>query len=216
MPFQHRPCRCLRTPSKRRGAGPAAVRRLIVTSLGGLAGALALLGTPVAQAQASVPGVSAPVAPAASAPRSGLSTAVAGILAYTRWPSETPPLRLCTLGRSAGVDELLHGPDLGSPARPVSLRASPSATDASQNCQAIYVGAVDVASWRVLLQAVVGRPVLLLGDGPAFCTDGGMFCMEPGPRSVRFNANLDAIARSGLRVNPLVLRIARSPAGGGS
>jgi YfiR/HmsC-like len=58
--------------------------------------------------------------------------------------------------------------------------------------------------------------VLLLGDGLGFCTDGGMFCMEAGPQSVRFNANLDAIARSGLRVHPLVLRIARNPAGGGS
>ncbi len=216
MPFSHCPCPCPPAASIRRGTGVCAVRRLIISSAGGLAGAVALLVTPVAQAQASVPGSSASAATAVSAPRSGLSTAVAGILAYTRWPAETLPLRVCTLGRGAGVDELLRGPDLGSPQRPVSLRPSPSVSDASQNCQAIYVGAVEGAQWQSLLQAVIGRPVLLLGDGLGFCTDGGMFCMEAGPQSVRFNANLDAIARSGLRVNPLVLRIARNPAGGGS
>jgi hypothetical protein len=51
--------------------------------------------------------------------------------------------------------------------------------------------------------------VLLLGEGADFCSDGGMFCLEPGAGASRFGANLDAIARSGLRVNPLVLRIAR-------
>uniref|UniRef100_UPI003137AACB YfiR family protein n=1 Tax=Variovorax sp. YR752 TaxID=1884383 RepID=UPI003137AACB len=50
-------------------------------------------------------------------------------------------------------------------------------------------------------------------EGADFCSDGGMFCLEPAAPSVRFGANLDAIARSGLRVHPMVLRIARGTPG---
>jgi hypothetical protein len=179
-----------------------------------LAFAAALLLSRGAFAQG--PTVAPAPASGATAGSSGITNAVAGILGYTRWPGESLPLRLCTLGRGVGVDELLRSAELGSPQRPVSVRASATAADASQSCHAIYVGGVDAAMWRALLQSVIGRPVLLLGEGAAFCTDGGMFCLEPGSHSVKFNANLDAIARSGLRVNPLVLRIARNPSGSGS
>jgi hypothetical protein len=200
---------------------PVAVtgQRRATGGLGLLAAAGSLIAAQGAMAQAP-----AAVLPAASASlavaRVGVATAVAGIIGYTRWPAESLPLRLCTLGRSPWVDELLQGAELGSAQRPVTVRSSGSTADALRECQAIYVGQLDAAAWRALLAAVIGRPVLLLGEGAAFCTDGGMFCLEPGsqsgPQAVRFNANLDAIARSGLRVNPLVLRIARSPVGSGS
>jgi hypothetical protein len=43
-----------------------------------------------------------------------------------------------------------------------------------------------------------------------------MFCLDIAAPALRFQANLDVIARSGLRVNPLVLRIARPNSRGGS
>jgi hypothetical protein len=168
-------------------------------------GFLGLFGT--AQAQA--------VEPAASS-RSTVAGVVAGIVSYTRWPGDASAIRLCTLGRGPSIDELLRAADIGSSQRTVDVRAVTSAAQAREGCQAVYVSGLGAAGGRELLQQLVGQPVLVLGEGLEFCSDGGMFCLEPGAGSVRFNANLDAIARSGLRVNPLVLRIARGATGGGT
>lgn len=155
-----------------------------------------------------------PGEPSAAA-RATVAGVVAGIVSYTRWPGDAAAIRLCTLGHSPSIDELLHAADIGSPQRSVTVRAVASVTQVREGCQAVYVSGLGVAAGRDLLQLLAGQPVLLLGEGLEFCSDGGMFCLEPGAKSVRFNANLDAIARSGLRVNPLVLRIARGATGGG-
>lgn len=166
---------------------------------------LAVLGT-----IACAPSSHAQAAPAASkAIMAGVAPVVAGILGYTRWPAEGSTLRLCTLGRSPGVDELLGPVELGTPQRRVAVQAVSGPGQARANCDAVYVAGAEEALAREALRQLAGQPVLLLGEGADFCSDGGMFCLEPGAGQARFGANLDAIARSGLRVNPLVLRIAR-------
>jgi len=142
-----------------------------------------------------------------------VTTVVAGIVSYTRWPAETRSIRLCTIGQGRGVDELLAAVDLGSTQQSVPVHAAGRAASALNECNAIYVGALTINATRNLLQSAVGRPVLMIGEGPEFCADGGMFCLQPGAAEVGFAVNLDAVARSGLRVNPRVLRMARHATG---
>jgi len=148
--------------------------------------------------------------------RPPLITVVAGIVGYTRWPDDAAAVRLCTLGDGRGVDELLHAAELGTAQRSISVRTAGGVHEAGRSCDAIYVGALAAAARSELMHELVGRPVLLLGEGAAFCSDGGMFCLDAQASAVRFQANLDAIARSGLRVNPMVLRIARQTKASGS
>jgi hypothetical protein len=134
---------------------------------------------------------------------------VAGIVSYTRWPEGTATLRLCTLGRGPAVDSLLQAGEFGAPGRRVSVAAVATLGAAERDCQAIYLGRTGGPDMRQTVRLFAGRPVLLLGEGADFCTEGGMFCIEPAADTARFGVNLDAVARSGLRVNPQVLRIAR-------
>lgn len=143
-----------------------------------------------------------------------VTTVVAGIVSYTRWPTPTSSVRLCTVGRGPGVDELLAAADLGSAQQSVPVQAA-RGTHAPSACDVIYVGSVASGTARSLLQSTVGRPVLMIGEGREFCTDGGMFCLQAGTAEVGFAVNLDAVARSGLRVNPRVLRMARQTTGNG-
>ena len=160
-------------------------------------------------------GVAADTSPAvAASTQRGVGPVVTGIMGYTRWPGDAPAIRLCTLGAGASVDELLRSPDLSAGQRSVSVRKAGELREPWRHCDALYLGTMDAEAVRNLLQDLVGRPVLVMGEGAAFCSDGGMFCLEPRTAGVRFHANLDAIARSGLRVNPLVLRIARANGGG--
>jgi hypothetical protein len=171
----------------------------------------------IAPAADAAGAVSVPTAQPADSGRVSVSAVVAGIVGYTRWPSDAPSIVLCTLGQGPGVEELLSASArLGSAQRPVLVQALAGPDAASAPCDAVYIGAPAGGSGREALKRLAGRPVLLLGEGPDFCTDGGMFCLAPGAGAVRFNANLDAIARSGLRINPQVLRIARGAAAAGS
>ncbi|MFI4930503.1 MAG: YfiR family protein [Burkholderiales bacterium] len=184
--------------AQRRGAGPAVVAAALLCALAGAAAA----GDAPAATVIAEPG------------QATVTTVVAGIVSYTRWPSETRSIRLCTVGKGRGVDELLAEADLGSPQLSVPVHAAKGAATALDECDAIYVGALASNATRNLLQSAVGRPVLMIGEGPEFCTDGGMFCLQSAATVVGFAVNLDAVARSGLRVNPRVLRMARSATGG--
>jgi len=146
---------------------------------------------------------------------SAVITIVAGIVSYTRWPSDTGVIRLCTFGQGPGVVELLRVAELGTSQRSVSVHALSDTARARRECQVVYVGRGGASTAQDFLRQFAGLPVLLLGEGLDFCSDGGMFCLDPTASVTRFNANLDAIARSGLRVNPQVLRIARGAVGGG-
>jgi hypothetical protein len=175
------------------------------------AAALAALTQVVVAADSAALAIAGP--PPAGGGSLQVAVVVAGIVSYTRWPAETRPIRLCTLGRGLGVDELLGVGDLGSGQLSVPVRAA-SVGSAGTGCDVIYVGTLSLQATRDLLQGMVGRPVLMIGEGREFCSDGGMFCLQPGA-SASFAVNLDAVARSGLRVNPWVLRIARNaPASG--
>jgi hypothetical protein len=184
----------LRVRSRGRGHGVIGAVTLMIT----------LAGSP---ASAHAAELAKPAAPA-DADASQVSVIVAGIVSYTRWPEQDQPVRLCTLGRGPGVDELLGAGDLGSPQRSVPVRAA-SIGNVGDGCDVVYVGALAVSATRAVLQAMVGQPVLMIGEGREFCSDGGMFCLQPGA-TASFAVNLDAIARSGLRINPWVLRIARN------
>lgn len=151
----------------------------------------------------------------ATTPPLGTAAVVSGIVGYTRWPVEVATVRLCTLGGGAGVDELLRSTGLAAGPRSLSVRAVDGEARPWLGCDALYLGRMSVNDTRALLHALLGRPVLILGEGSGFCSDGGMFCLEPQPPHMRFQVNLDAIARSGLRVNPLVLRLARTGQRGG-
>jgi hypothetical protein len=154
-----------------------------------------------------------PVDPA-TAPREPLAALVAGLLAYTNWPTPIGTLRLCTWGQGPAVEGIAHADALSAAQRPVSVAHGIDASLAGQRCDAVYVAASAAASARELPRGLLGRPVLVIGEGAAFCAAGGMFCVEFGERALKFHANLDAIARSGLRINPQVLRIARQGQGG--
>lgn len=145
-----------------------------------------------------------------------LTKVVAGIVSYTRWPATSSSIRLCTIGRGPGVEALQRSQSIGSPDRAVAIVPAADLEAAANGCDAVYLGRPTAALVRQAVRRFAGRPVLVLGEGAEFCSDGGMFCLEPSASTPRFGVNLDAVARSGLKVNPQVLRIARSGEGPGS
>lgn len=191
---------CRTTPPTRERHCPVRDRARL-----GVVCALWLVLSGVAQAGEGEPG---PVEPEGG--RATVTTVVSGVIGYTRWPSPMAAIRVCAVGSGQGVDELLGQAALAPAKAGTRVRVVPGLVDAANQCDVIYVGRLTAAAAREILQRTVGHPVLTIGEGADFCSDGGMVCLQTDPAAARFAVNLDAVARSGLRVNPWVLSIART------
>lgn len=155
-----------------------------------------------------LPGPAQPNAPQAGL---GLRETVAGVLAYTRWPASPDPLRLCFLGQSPHADRLQQqGIALSSRAAVLLVRPDPDQPIPAQ-CDALYIGALDAAQWPALTESLAGQPVLTLCERSTPCLAGGMVRLDIDAAGdhVRFEVNLDAVARGSVRIHPQVLRLGR-------
>lgn len=140
--------------------------------------------------------------------RSALSPAaiVLGIVRYTRWPADGP-LRLC-VGEGSGAElraELERSPD----ARGLEVVETARHLPPPAACAVLLFDGWPPAAHRETLRRLAGQPVLTIGWGHEFCSDGGMFCLRRIGDRHSFEVNLDAVAHGGLRVHPQVLRLAR-------
>ena len=143
----------------------------------------------------------------------GRSQAVAqkvfGILGYARWPQEPAVVRLCVLGPTEYADELLKGGRLHSGRLVQVRRRWLDDPLLSTECDGVYAGLLSDGDWRELLFRVAGQPLLSISERKSLCSVGAMFCLDVLGSSVAFEVNLDSLARSGVRVNPRVLQLAR-------
>ncbi|MFN3984779.1 MAG: YfiR family protein [Rhodocyclaceae bacterium] len=160
--------------------------------------ALALAGAPLLFATSTL---------IAGTPRD-LSAAVWGIISYTRWPQPPVPLRVCVLGSTRHAEAIARTAEWAAPQLEVAFPQITLA-HAADACDVVHVGHLADDERLALIHSLVGRPVLSIGEGDDFCSAGGMFCIDTSDGGLRFGANLDALSRSPLRVNPQVLRLGR-------
>ncbi|APW40027.1 hypothetical protein RD110_24835 [Rhodoferax koreense] len=143
--------------------------------------------------------------------RLSVADTVRGILSYARWPDESHVLRLCITGQGAHGESLLTQGIAPLNQRAVTTLRVPVDADVVAQCDALYVGELDEGSWRNLFAHISGKPVLTVCERSPICMIGGMFCLDVNTTAstVPFEVNLDSVARSGVRVNPQVLRLGR-------
>ncbi|AHB75111.2 MULTISPECIES: YfiR family protein [Pandoraea] len=136
---------------------------------------------------------------------------VLGIISFTRWPTPPAKVRLCVSGNTEYARDLLAGP-LPASGLPVEARRLSAAEPAIGSlCDALYLGTIGDSERRQLLVNIAGHPVLTISERNDSCTSGTMFCLNVDADRVTFDINLDTVARSGVRVHPNVLKLARKP-----
>ncbi len=152
---------------------------------------------------------------AAEVRASAVKELVLDIMSYTRWPVEPEVLRLCVVAPTeyAGALFSITGQSNG---RAVSVNrygvTDPAIRD---HCDVLYLGVVDERTRLDLFSRLKGRAVLSISEQNAECSASAVFCLQPDPASerVRFDVNLDALALSGVRVHPAVLKLAKANRG---
>ncbi|NTZ48031.1 YfiR family protein [Lelliottia aquatilis] len=133
---------------------------------------------------------------------------VSGIVSYTRWPALSGQPKLCIFSSSRYAQALSESTSVSLPYTPQIVHTESEALNAT--CDAVYFGNESPANQLELFRNYQGRALLLIAEQNAECVIGSAFCLIINEETVRFSVNLDALSRSGVRVNPDVLMLARN------
>ena len=134
---------------------------------------------------------------------------VSGIVSYTRWPALSGQPKLCIYA-SSRYRQALSSEDVNNPLpySPVIVHSDREALTA--RCDALYFGSESPAKQQEIINQYQGQALLLMSEQNPECVIGSAFCLIIEHNKVRFSVNLDALTRSGVRVNPDVLMLARN------
>jgi hypothetical protein len=133
---------------------------------------------------------------------------VAGVSSYVRWPVVYPELQMCVMGDTKYAAALLDG-STGVSVQHIRARRLAAKSDVvSHECNMVYIGSLSNADRDKLFAQLNDQPILSISEPDISCV-GSMFCLKFRDGQIAFDVNLDAIARSGLRVHPSVLQLAK-------
>lgn len=135
---------------------------------------------------------------------------------YVNWPgADNSPMQVCVLGQDPFgevLDRALRG--RSSNGRQLQARRL-QLPEQAVACQLLYIGQSEdrhLSDWLAPLQ---DKPVLTVGESPRFLRDGGMINLLLVRNTVRFEINLDAASRAGLKISSRMLGVAENVFGKG-
>lgn len=133
---------------------------------------------------------------------------VAGIVSYTRWPALSGPPKLCILSSSRFSSVLQDTSSAALPYLPVIVHTDQEVLVAQ--CDGFYFGKESPTYQVELKNKYPSKALLLIAEQNTECVIGSAFCLIINDKDVRFSVNMDALSRSGVRVSPDVLMLARN------
>ncbi len=133
---------------------------------------------------------------------------------FTEWPdgafqNAASPLRICVLGQDPfeGALDTIAGKTIGSRELLVTY---PLWASEVRDCHILFISEAAGSRLAEIVTHLDGSPVLTIGDTPAIARSGGIIGLENVGNRIRFQVNLDAAQRSGLRLSSRILELATS------
>ncbi|MBD2814290.1 YfiR family protein [Xenorhabdus sp. Flor] len=134
---------------------------------------------------------------------------VSGIISYTHWPVTRSTLHLCLVAPSNYIDVLAN---INMPTDETKLQVEIlnfNAEKLLEKCDIVYYGQIDPILQHQVISQKNGKPLLTIAEQNQHCEIGSAFCLNIDSTQTTFNLNLDILTRSGVRVDPNVLQLAR-------
>lgn len=125
----------------------------------------------------------------------------------SRLPDGAAPVQVCALRgdeMEAALRHALTGKLAGN--HPIQV-ATVEPSDNLSACHVLYLGAGNVRT--ALMARVSGKGILLIDEGSEFSWPDGMIRLFQEQNRMRFELNLESLERSGLKVDPRLIRLAR-------
>ena len=123
--------------------------------------------------------------------------------------SATAPFRVCIIGADPfgrTLDDMVKGERVGH--RPIEV-ARPADEEAAVTCQVVFVARTDDARLPTIVRMAAGKGVLIVGESAKVLPACGAIAFVQEGERLRFDVNINAIRRQGLRASSKLLRVAR-------
>lgn len=133
---------------------------------------------------------------------------------FVDWPPSAyadsqAPTVLCILGQDPFGDSLKTlGQKQDANGRPISIRQLQNENDI-RDCHVLYISTSKRKIVAQILSGLNGASVLTVGEMSQFAAQGGMIQFTLEDKQVRFEINLDAASRMGLKISSRLLVLAR-------
>ncbi|MBF0368785.1 MAG: YfiR family protein [Magnetococcales bacterium] len=132
---------------------------------------------------------------------------------FVEWPSAAfpnseSPFQVCVMGQDSFGSLLMAIKKKSVRGRPLNIRRPDSLAE-TDSCHLLFVSESEKSHSEKIIQAMLGKPILTVGESDGFADKGGMihFFIEKG--AVRFVINREAIKKAGLTVSSRLLRVGR-------
>jgi hypothetical protein len=133
---------------------------------------------------------------------------------FVQWPADAfgdsgAPLTICVAGENpfqGEIEQSLRGRAVEGHA--VELRRLDPSAD-PHSCQMIFVRVTEVRAARRILANSKGSTTLTVGEAKGFAQGGGMINLIREENRLRFEVNIDAAARSRLKLSSKLLALAK-------
>lgn len=133
---------------------------------------------------------------------------VKSVLEYTRWPQRPEIINLCVVGPARFGEGFPYGSlDNGVPIKRHSLRQLDPV--AASDCDALYLGKVEHERARQWIALARGSSVVTIAENDPQCISEAIICLIYGNNALSFQLNMDAVARSKVRIDPRIFRMSR-------
>lgn len=137
---------------------------------------------------------------------------------YVTWPDSvlrrtSSPFVFGVLGDDPfgfRLDEALEGKTVGE--RPAVVHRY-ARIDEAAGADVLFVSSSERRNLPQILAALGNAPVLVVGEGEDFVRHGGMIGLHAEGRKIRFDINLRAVERAGIKPSSQLLKLARTVAG---
>jgi len=128
---------------------------------------------------------------------------------YVSWPQPAGEVTIGVLGRHPIVDILertIAGKTINGRSCRVKVYPTPEHID---HCEILFLPRSEARQTQAAIAAVGGKPILTVSELEHFSSDGGMIEFVLIDDTVKFDINLGAVERSGLKIGSELLRVAR-------
>ena len=134
---------------------------------------------------------------------------------FVEWPttafrSAQNALTICVLGENPfghDLDDVVRGQVAADRALAVKRLAQVQRED---NCHVLFVSAAEKTRTERILGILRNAPTLTVGEGDDFASAGGMISLFIDDNKIRFEVNLDAADRAGLKISSKLLKLAKN------
>ncbi|MBI5395527.1 MAG: YfiR family protein [Verrucomicrobia bacterium] len=132
---------------------------------------------------------------------------------FVEWPAhafanDTAPLTLGVLGEDPFgniLDRTVQGETIKG--RPLAVKRFKRIEDV-QDCHLLFISRSEKARVPQILSRLAGTSILTVGETDQFARSGGIINFRIQGNNVRFEINVDAAARSHLKISSKLLRLA--------